>query len=92
MSVQRLAATVRGRVQFVMFRDFTQRKASTLGLKGWVWNNPDGTVSVVAEGEEETLKKLLEQIEKGPILARVDDVTHEWQPATQEFSRFDIMY
>lgn len=40
-----------GRVQGVFFRDFVQRKAKELNLSGWVENEPDGTVQIVAEGE-----------------------------------------
>ena len=43
---------VYGRVQLVMYRDFTQRKAKKLGLTGYVINQKDKTVKVVAEGKE----------------------------------------
>ena len=49
-----------GRVQGVFFRDSSRRKAKELGLSGWVRNEPDGTVQIVAEGEEKSLKKLIE--------------------------------
>ena len=41
---ERLEVIVSGRVQMVMFRDFVQRKASSLKLVGEVQNLPDGTV------------------------------------------------
>ena len=47
---ERLEAIVSGRVQMVMYRDFTARFARRLGLVGEVKNLSDGTVRVIAEG------------------------------------------
>ena len=48
--MERLHAVVRGDVQGVGFRYYVQRKARQLGLPGWVRNNEDGSVELVAEG------------------------------------------
>ena len=53
----RLSAIVHGRVQGVLFRDFTCRQAWALGLKGFVRNLPDGTVEAVAEGPQDALNR-----------------------------------
>lgn len=89
---ERLHAIVSGRVQMVMFRDFTQRKASALKLTGEVRNLPDGTVEAIAEGPRPQLEKLLEKLRRGSVLARVEHVEERWLPATGEFSRFKIAY
>jgi acylphosphatase len=89
---ERLHAIVRGKVQLVMYRDFTQRKASGLKLTGKVLNRPDGTVEIVAEGPQEKLEALIIKLRKGPILARVDAIDEVWHPATGEFTSFVIAY
>ncbi len=89
---KRLECQVFGRVQFVMFRDFVCRKGRKLGLTGTVKNNPDGSVSVVAEGDEAKLRELLSLIHRGPILARVDSVTETWFEPLGEFKSFAILY
>ena len=83
---------VSGRVQLVMFRDFTTRKARGLGLTGTVQNKDDGTVEVVAQGEEEKLKKLIIKLHKGSLLSRVDSVSVDWITPTQTFHFFNILY
>ena len=88
---ERLEATVFGKVQMVMFRDFTQRKASWLGLVGEVQNCRDGSVCVIAEGERKQLEKLLKKIHSGPFLARVDEVQSTWLPATNEYKTFSLI-
>ena len=65
---------VRGRVQGVGFRYFTQAAAVHAGLSGWVRNNPDGTVEIAAAGEVDALERLEQQIRHGPPGARVDQV------------------
>lgn len=89
---QRLEAIVSGRVQMVMFRDFSQRKAKGLKLTGTVRNLEDGTVHVVAEGPKEKLEAYLQKLNGGPLLAKVEGVQPEWKEATGEFTTFTILY
>ena len=65
---------VRGRVQGVGFRFFVEREAHMLGVAGWVRNNPDGTVEVLAMGTHEQLLGLRGRLRDGPRAARVDAV------------------
>ena len=68
---------VRGRVQGVGFRFFTERAALREGLHGWVRNAADGAVEIEAEGEAEAMARFEAQIGVGPMGARVDDVEME---------------
>jgi acylphosphatase len=65
---------VRGRVQGVGFRWFVEREAHILGIAGWVRNNADGSVEVLAMGTREQLAGLRSRLREGPRAARVDEV------------------
>ena len=65
---------VRGRVQGVVFRWFVEREAHMLGIAGWVRNNADGSVEVLAMGTRDQLSGLRSRLRHGPRAARVDDV------------------
>src|SRR5712671_7957403 len=65
---------VRGRVQGVGFRWFVEREAHMLGIAGWVRNNADGSVEVLAVGTHDQLLGLRSRLRQGPRAARVDDV------------------
>jgi acylphosphatase len=65
---------VRGRVQGVGFRWFVEREAHILGISGWVRNNHDGSVEVLAMGTSEQLAGLRSRLQEGPRAARVDDI------------------
>ena len=90
--VSRLSGTVTGLVQGVSFRWFVQRRANDLGLVGYVRNNPDGSVSFVAEGKRELLERLVDAVRVGPSEAAVEDVETEWSTPTNEFYRFEIRF
>ncbi len=75
-----------------MYRDFAQRKARGLKLVGEVQNLRDGTVRVTAEGPRASLERYLERLHHGPLLARVDNVRHEWKETEGGFSNFVIRY
>jgi len=65
---------VTGRVQGVGFRWFVEREARVIGVGGWVRNNDDGSVEVLASGSEEQLARLRKSLRAGPRAARVDEV------------------
>ena len=72
--VQTRKFVVRGRVQGVGFRWFVEREAKTLGISGWVRNNFDGSVEVLATGTRDQLSGLRSRLQEGPRAARVDNV------------------
>jgi acylphosphatase len=88
--VARLEATVRGRVQGVGFRYFVVRESRRLGLSGWVGNEPDGSVRVVAEGSDAAIDALELAIQTGPPGAVVDAVSRVRMPATGGFRGFAV--
>jgi acylphosphatase len=73
-ATQALRFVVRGRVQGVGFRWFVEREAHVLGVSGWVRNNADGSVEVLAQGTRDQILGLRSRLRQGPRAARVDDV------------------
>jgi acylphosphatase len=88
---ERLRAVISGRVQGVGFRAFVIDRASRLDLNGWVRNTYEGDVEVLAEGPRAALAMLLGELRSGPRGAYVTGLKEEWQPATGEFSGFDVL-
>ena len=91
MALKQLHLLVRGRVQGVFFRASAQREARRLGLVGWVRNRSDGTVEILAEGEEVSIRELYGWAQKGPSAARVDRVETRWRSYTGEHPDFRIL-
>lgn len=88
--LERLEATVVGRVQGVGFRVFVLRRASELGLVGWVANTPGRGVAVVAEGPRQDLDALVAALRIGPPGALVEHVAERWGTAVGGFAAFSI--
>ncbi len=65
---------VSGAVQGVGFREATRRRATELGVMGWVRNADDGTVAVHAEGPSAAVEALIAFLREGPRGAAVVDV------------------
>ena len=89
--MKRADLTVKGRVQRAGYRDTIDRLAYQYELSGFVENLEDGTVKVVCEGEDDEIKKFIEdiRIDKYPI--KVTDIEVEYSEATGEFEYFDIV-
>ncbi len=79
-----------GSVQGVFFRDSSWKKARELGLSGWVRNESDGIVRIVAEGEEKNLQELAEWCKGGPKHAKVEKMDVRWFEATGGFDDFIV--
>jgi acylphosphatase len=90
--MERLHAVVHGDVQGVGFRYYVQRKARQLGLHGWVRNNDDGTVELVAEGGRDELEQLKRALQEGPRMARVDRVETQWSNGTGKLQGFELAW
>jgi acylphosphatase len=65
---------IRGRVQGVGFRAWTEVTALERGLQGWVRNRRDGSVEALFVGDAETVAAMIAQCRSGPPGARVDSV------------------
>jgi acylphosphatase len=87
-------ATIRvyGEVQGVGFRAWVARKASKLGLAGYVENRPEGYLLIVVEGDRDRVEQLLEECRRGPPLARVERVDVEWGEYKGDFEGFEVRY
>ena len=91
--MDRLEARVKGMVQGVGYRFFTQRLADALGLRGYARNLPNGSVEVVAEGDRDALESLLEELRRGPTMSSVSNVDVKWiEKADPTFIDFRIRY
>lgn len=89
--VERLSATVVGRVQGVGFRWWVRTAADRLGLTGWVMNGSDErSVELVAEGPSASLDQLEGMLREGPPGAMVDRVEAARSPASGSYGRFQI--
>ena len=81
---------VRGRVQGVGFRWFVEREAHILSIAGWVRNNSDGAVEVLAQGTRDQLSALRSRLQEGPRAARVDQVDESEAKASDSLTTFRI--
>lgn len=82
---------VYGSVQGVFFRHSARQLAQTLGLVGWIKNNPDGSVEAVAQGQKEKLVEFIGWCKKGPSLADVEKIEVDWKQVRQELVGFEIL-
>ena len=81
---------IRGRVQGVGYRYFTQRIALRLGVRGWVRNLPNGDVEVHAEAEPRTLSQFKQELERGPRMSLVLEIVESDVPESGVYSSFLI--
>jgi acylphosphatase len=81
---------IEGRVQGVGYRDYARRRASRLGLGGWVANLRDGRVRLRAEGPRGQIEALVRELQQGPPLSRVAKVDVQWIAPAGTYAGFDV--
>lgn len=92
MANARAHLLIRGRVQGVFYRAFTEETARSLDLKGWVRNTPGGDVEAVLEGKKKDIEQAIGLCYQGPPAAHVTDIDVEWQDYRGEFPSFSVRY
>lgn len=98
---------ITGKVQNVNFRYSTKQLAEKLKLTGWVRNLENEGVEILANGNENNLKQLLDWAHHGPSNAKVKNIKYEWinksrtfgmryskkvRDKKYEFDKFEIKY
>ena len=83
---------VRGIVQGVNFRNNAVEQARGLGLTGRVWNQSDGAVGCVAEGDGGALARFREWLGRGPRSARVESVEASDLAGDAKYAEFRISW
>lgn len=84
-----LHIVVSGRVQGVGYRFFVRKNALLMGISGYVRNETNGDVTIVASGKPELLNELLRCCYQGPSGARVTNIEYTQVP-DGDFSTFEI--
>ncbi len=67
-----ISATIHGTIHGVGFKYFVQRCAREYGVNGYIKNEDDGTMTVLASGNDSKVETFLNQIEKGNGFSNVD--------------------
>ncbi len=83
---------VSGIVQGVFFRAKTKEAADRLKVSGWVKNKMDGTVEIIAEGDKDSVDRLIQWCRQGPRGALVEDLKLTREEYRGEFNSFNINY
>ena len=81
---------VKGRVQRVGFRMFVEDAARREGLHGYVRNQHDGSLDILAEGDAEAMTRFERAVRRGPSGARVDDVETTEVAASGRYHAFSV--
>ena len=88
--MRRAHLTVHGFVQGVFFRANIRKKSIGLGLHGYAKNLQDGTVEIVAEGQESSIQELINFCNDSPGASKVSKVEVKFEKAQNKFSAFEI--
>ncbi len=87
-AIRSVHVRISGRVQGVGFRAWTERRAASLGLSGWVRNTADAQVEALFCGEAHAVDAMLAACRKGPRFAEVKavELLGEAEPAIGPFT------
>ena len=79
-----------GQVQGIGFRYQAFIKARKLNIKGYAQNIDDGSLEILAQGEEDRLKEMIGWARVGPENAKVEKIVTAWEKADSKFNDFEI--
>ncbi len=88
--VQRVTARYTGRVQGVGFRYTVQALAERFAVVGYVRNEPDGSVELVAEGPRGAVGAFLAAVEDSRLGRYIVHRGYEWEAPRHDAGTFCI--
>jgi acylphosphatase len=88
--MKRVRIRVYGDVQGVFYRHFAKETAEKIGVNGWIRNDPDGTVFIVAEGDDKKVEQYLEWAKEGSPMAQVEKVDFAEEEYLGDTEGFEI--
>lgn len=88
----RISVVVKGRVQGVFFRAYTQEAAQKAGVTGYVKNLPDGSVQADFQGQPHQVESMVDWCKKGSPMSSVTDVVSTRHKDLAEYADFKITY
>jgi len=92
MAKSRAKLIIKGIVQGVNFRYYTQREARKYNVTGWVRNLVDESVAAVFEGEEEDVEAMVQWCRHGPPGAQVTELIVQPDEYRGEFQSFSVKF
>ncbi len=92
MAARASKLSVRGRVQMVGYRRYVLEVGRELGVTGYVKNEPDGSVTVLAQGERTALKRFTKRLKGPPPPAEVEEVDESQAKAEPRLKNFSIKF
>lgn len=87
-----MRAVITGTVQGVAYRMYAQESATELELVGFVRNESDGSVTVVAQGQADVLKAFVEYLHEGSLMSQVESVAVEWGSVSKTYDEFSVLH
>ncbi len=90
MLKKHLNITVKGKVQGVSFRYATKAVADQLGVRGLIFNHPDGDVYIEAEADDWNMQLFLDWCNEGPTGAVVTSVETD-EAELKNYRNFEIV-
>jgi len=89
--MKELKLEVYGRVQGVNFRRFVRENTEKLGLVGFVKNNKEGSVSILAQGKKKDLLELISVVHKGSFLSKVYSLSYFFSECNEKMNNFKVI-
>ena len=89
---QCIKAIVRGKVQGVFFRAYTEEEARRQGLVGWVRNLTNGDVEAMICGPAGNIESMIKWLYTGSPMANVREVNVTGVESPEQFEKFEIRF
>ena len=88
--MKQITVSIFGSVKGVGYRYFVLNAVRRTAIKGYVQNQRNGSVLVVAEGNKKQLDILIEELTLGPSSGRVDRCCVQWASSEGVFDDFQV--
>jgi len=87
---RRAELVVHGDVQGVSYRYFARDIAKKMGVKGWIRNEADGSITIIIEGDDDRVSNFVNWCKQGSPMSTIKDVEIKDSKYSGLFKNFEI--
>lgn len=89
--IKRIESGISGRALHWDYLSRVKNSAFHLGLKGVVFKRNDGSIKVIAEGEDQNLLKFTANLEKGGVFSSTENFYVKWHEPSRDLGEFYLI-
>jgi acylphosphatase len=89
--IRRMESIISGRGLGFDFEFWIKKLASQFPIEGAVSTRSDGSIKIIAKGEEQDLREFISRLKRGSLLSEIESFHVTWEETGEKIEKFFML-